>query len=839
MSIPVDVVHTAHLPTPPPDISTSSNTQLIAELRSRNIHGAQYKILKPCGKGKFSIVYKCISELNNTIYALKKIDLFSPQFTDTSRNKCIYEIQLLQNLYHCSNIIQYIDSYIDEQNQLNIILQWADSGDLKQLIRNTRHLHSNRPSYVHEQQIWCYMYEISCALYYMHSNSIIHRDLKPANIMLDSSNHILLCDLGLSRYMSDSTIEAFSKVGTPLYIAPEVLTGNGYTYTADIWSLGCILYELCTLYSPFKPTTQQINLYALFSTIRDGKFIPVQQCAVHEYSNELYDVITLMLSMNVDQRPTLDSIMLYSASHCSDINQLKPVPYWDVQHITMDQVRSGQLILPTDGKGTQTNTHLYKRASSATTVKQRSVNTVHVNTITNDRPVIPYESKYRSIPKRNANIQHNVKLDEPGKITANLNLLQTMDTTGSDIGSNTTQSSLNVPRMVSPLSQSHTTPPYSNQLNLSRLPVGSPINKQQVIQSRQVDTAAIQIYDLCSTITIQLSLIQSICNSRNTAVQLPSITRHLFIQYNMNQQYQVCYRWCTWCIQQLVGTNNDINSMLHMIESNQSVHDTYVQLLKLCQNHTVPIDVVVVQTNEITLLHVMLLLHQLVQQCICRYHHQIQQIQYISDQVELVNDDIIDECIDSHQQINSAINHSPYDKVLSVVSVPELTAAIHHQLLHSVQSIPMTNPVLQQVHRLHYTLYSTLQQIDMDDILSLIHHTHLIQHHEHRYQTLLNTDTINEYITIDRQLTECRNEFNRLQLAAYDQSVRSQQLCAQIQWVKHQVAAQQIHHNDTRVLRSIQVSYNQLRHELSELNTQLLNKYHHTVVQNNHQLTIR
>ena len=75
----------------------------------------------------------------------------------------------------------------------------------------------------------------------------MHRDLKPANILIDRRGRLKVSDLGLGRAMSSETIEAYSKVGTPLYMAPEVVTSKGYGTESDVWSLGCVAYELCTL----------------------------------------------------------------------------------------------------------------------------------------------------------------------------------------------------------------------------------------------------------------------------------------------------------------------------------------------------------------------------------------------------------------------------------------------------------------------------------------------------------------------------------------------------------------------------------------------------------------
>lgn len=83
-----------------------------------------------------------------------------------------------------------------------------------------------------------------------------------------SVDQVKVGDLGLGRLMTESKAEealAYSKVGTPLYMSPEVLRGGGYSWNSDIWSLGCILYELAMLRSPFK--SEGLNLYTLFQKI--------------------------------------------------------------------------------------------------------------------------------------------------------------------------------------------------------------------------------------------------------------------------------------------------------------------------------------------------------------------------------------------------------------------------------------------------------------------------------------------------------------------------------------------------------------------------------------------
>ena len=121
------------------------------------------------------------------------------------------------------NIIKYIDSFI-HNNELIIVTEWAEKGDLKKLIKERES--DDLP--FDEPQIWEYMRQISSALKHMHDKRIMHRDLKPANIFISSDSTLKIGDLGLGRIFSDETLEAYSKVGTPLYMSPELIQDSGY-----------------------------------------------------------------------------------------------------------------------------------------------------------------------------------------------------------------------------------------------------------------------------------------------------------------------------------------------------------------------------------------------------------------------------------------------------------------------------------------------------------------------------------------------------------------------------------------------------------------------------------
>jgi tRNA A-37 threonylcarbamoyl transferase component Bud32 len=262
-----------------------------------------YVILKPIGKGKFATVYRAKRVADQRPVALKKIHAFE-ELDEKKRVKCLKEVRLLQSLQH-RHIISYMDSFVCD-GSLVIVSEWAEAGDLKRQIRKLR----QKGARFHEHVIWKYFLQIAEALKHMHSRRVMHRDLKPANIFLTAEADVKVGDLGLGRHFSDETMEAFSKVGTPLYMSPEVLKGKGYGWKSDIWSLGCILYELATLRSPFKEPG--LNLYGLFKKIGKGEFEPIPKM----FSNDIRQLCNRMISLDVRNRPDADEVCKLAREMC-------------------------------------------------------------------------------------------------------------------------------------------------------------------------------------------------------------------------------------------------------------------------------------------------------------------------------------------------------------------------------------------------------------------------------------------------------------------------------------------------------------------------------------------
>ena len=258
---------------------------------------ADYVVEKAIGRGHFSTVHRAVRRSDERRVALKKVQIFD-MLDAKARDRCLKEVHLLKSLPPHPSIIHYLDSFIDN-NELYIVFEWAEHGDLRRLLRRA----TESKTSLQEAQVWRYFVQISDGIRHMHEARVMHRDIKPANIFLAANGSVKLGDLGLGRAFSSQTYEALSKVGTPLYMSPEVLDGRGYEWKSDIWSLGCLFYEVAALRSPF--FQQGINFYMLGRRIMSRQFEPLPA----GYSSEMGQLVDAMLQLEPSHRPSAADIL--------------------------------------------------------------------------------------------------------------------------------------------------------------------------------------------------------------------------------------------------------------------------------------------------------------------------------------------------------------------------------------------------------------------------------------------------------------------------------------------------------------------------------------------------
>merc|ERR1719215_927911 len=223
--------------------------------------------------------------------ALKRIQVFD--MDSDSRQVCNAEISMLQRLEHIT-IIKYLTSFF-EGSELIIVLELAAHGDVSNLCRRLK----SEERTLAESQNWSIFFQACEALHHMHKQRIMHRDIKPANIFIAERGVVKLGDLGLGRYFSSNTYRAHSVVGTPFYMSPEVImgSGNGYSFKSDMWSLGCVLYELTTLVCPFAGSG--LNYYALGNRICRADYARMPEATSHR----LCSLCDELLRVEQDARP--------------------------------------------------------------------------------------------------------------------------------------------------------------------------------------------------------------------------------------------------------------------------------------------------------------------------------------------------------------------------------------------------------------------------------------------------------------------------------------------------------------------------------------------------------
>lgn len=266
--------------------STSINTNFskLATTDTSTNPKERYSLLEKIGQGGFGYVYKAIDNVTGSIVAAKLINLES---AGDELESVQQEIAVMSNST-CKQLTKYFASYL-YGSQLWIVMEYLEAGSLSDIINDTGPLEEASIVYV--------MRELVMAIAYLHAERKIHRDIKAGNILVSARGDVKLADFGVTGQLTESINKRQTRVGTPFWMAPEVICQYAYDSKADVWSLGITAIELALGKPPYADKVNAMK--ALF-------LIPKNDPPVLEgnFSDSFKDFVSCCLKKDPTQRYT-------------------------------------------------------------------------------------------------------------------------------------------------------------------------------------------------------------------------------------------------------------------------------------------------------------------------------------------------------------------------------------------------------------------------------------------------------------------------------------------------------------------------------------------------------
>ncbi|GMS85592.1 hypothetical protein PENTCL1PPCAC_7767 [Pristionchus entomophagus] len=268
-----------------------SDEEVITELRRIVNPGnplEHYEVKKQIGVGASGTVY--IARRNDTkeIVAVKRMAFKS----QPKKEMLVTEIKVMQQYTH-PNLVNYIDSYLVEADDLWVVMDYLEGGNLTDVVVKTE---------LDEGQIAAVLKECLKALHFLHSHSIVHRDIKSDNVLLGMNGAVKLTDMGFCAQIQPGS-KRDTVVGTPYWMSPEILSKKKYNYKVDIWSLGIMALEMIDGEPPYMRETP---MKAIFLIAQNGK---PEIARRNELSPELVDFLDRCLVVDPEERACTEELL--------------------------------------------------------------------------------------------------------------------------------------------------------------------------------------------------------------------------------------------------------------------------------------------------------------------------------------------------------------------------------------------------------------------------------------------------------------------------------------------------------------------------------------------------
>ncbi|KAI9353367.1 kinase-like domain-containing protein [Zopfochytrium polystomum] len=260
---------------------------------------ADYDLGQPIGYGSSAVVYIAKYKPANKRVAIKLIDL--DQFERNQIDELRREIQIMSLSRH-PNLLPVLGSFVHD-SKLYIVTPFLSAGSCLDIMKTAY------PNGLEESCIATILKQSLQGLEYLHKNGLIHRDVKAGNLLMDDDGLVQLADFGVSSSLMDTGERRGVRktfVGTPCWMAPEVMEQTGYDHRADIWSFGITALELATGHAPF---SKYPPLKVLMLTLQNDPPTLDREQTAHKYSKSFKDMIDSCLQKDPTKRPSAERLL--------------------------------------------------------------------------------------------------------------------------------------------------------------------------------------------------------------------------------------------------------------------------------------------------------------------------------------------------------------------------------------------------------------------------------------------------------------------------------------------------------------------------------------------------